>query len=83
MAEGQSPVPSHSLFNGSSLSSLPNAVPSAKTQVEVRFPASSMAEVLTVIDRLTYTGSLQINFLKGKARDMKWASSREVSPPEV
>jgi hypothetical protein len=42
-----------------------------------------MAEVLTVIDRLTYTGSLQINFLKGKARDMKWASSREVSPPEV
>jgi hypothetical protein len=71
------------LLNGSSLSSLVGAVPSAKLQVEVRFPVSSMHEVLEAIDRLGHTGGLTINYSHGKARDLKWAFSRETDPPDV
>lgn len=71
------------LLNGSSLSSLTGAAPSAKLQVEVRFPASSMAEVLETIHRLGTTGKLEINFAHGKAQDMKFASTRDAKAPDV
>lgn len=70
-------------FNGSSLSALTGAVPSAKLQVEVRLPASSMAEVLETIHRLGRTGNLTVNFSNGHAMDLKWSSSRQAKPPEV
>ena len=72
-----------SLLNGSSLSGLAGAVASAKLQVEVRLPASSMSEVLETIHRLGRTGNLTVNFSNGRAMDLKWASSREAKPPEV
>ncbi len=72
-----------SLLNGHSLSSLAGAVPSAKLAVEVRFPASSMSEVLETIHRLGHTGNLTVNFHRGKALDMKWSSSRDTKPPDV
>jgi hypothetical protein len=70
------------ILNGSSLSALAGAEPSAKTLIEVRYPASSMAEVFDAIHRLGYTGSLQVNFQNGKARDLKWAATRETKPPD-
>lgn len=72
-----------SLLNGHSLSSLEGAVPSAKLQIEVRLPASSMAEVLETIHKLGKTGSLQVNFAHGKAQDLKWANTIEQKPPDV
>ena len=72
-----------SLLNGSSLSSLAGASASARLQVEVRLPASSISEVLETIHRLGHTGSLTVNFSKGRAADLKWASSREAKPPDV
>jgi len=72
-----------SLLNGSSLSGLAGASASARLQVEVRLPASSMAEVLETIHRLGYTGGLQVNFHKGKAIDLKWANSRDAKAPDV
>jgi hypothetical protein len=80
---GRVPSPGKGTFNGSSLSALTGAVPSAKLQVEVRLPASSMAEVLETIHRLGRTGNLTVNFSNGRAMDLKWASSREAKPPEV
>ena len=80
---GQKRVDSHSLLNGSSLSSLAGARASAKLQVEVRLPASSMSEVLEAIHRLGRTGNLTVNFSNGRAMDLKWASSRDAKPPEV
>jgi len=71
------------LLNGSSLSSLAGATSSARLQVEVRLPASSMADVLETIHRLGRTGNLTVNFSKGRAMDLKWASSRETNPPDV
>lgn len=71
------------LFNGSSLSRLAGAVPTAKTVIEVRLPASSMAEVLDTIHRLGRTGSLTVNFTDGHAGDLKWSSSRTTQPPDV
>lgn len=71
-----------SLLNGSSLSGLAGAVPSAKLQVEVRFPASSMAEALDTIHRLGYSGSLTVDFLNGRAGSMKWHSTRDAKPPD-
>ena len=70
-------TPDGPLLNGSSLSHLTGAVPSAKLVEEVRFPASSMAEVLSVINRLGHTGQLQVNFHKGRAGDMKFVSTKE------
>lgn len=69
--------------NGNSLSSLAGASVSAKTQVEIRFPASSLAEALHTIHRLGRTGKLEVNFHQGKALDMKWLSSRQTDPPDV
>lgn len=73
----------HGSFNGSSLSSLAGAVPSAKLQVEVRLPASSMAEVLETIHRLGKTGNLTVNFAHGKAQDLKWANTIKTDVPEI
>ncbi len=75
--------PDRPLLNGHSLSSLAGAVPTAKLQVEVRLPASSMSEVLETIHRLGRTGNLTVNFHNGKALDLKWASSREAKAPDV
>lgn len=72
-----------SLLNGSSLSHLTGAATTARLLTEVRLPASSMADVLSTISRLGHTGSLQVNFHKGKAQDLKWASTREAKPPDV
>lgn len=71
-----------SLLNGSSLSSLTGAVPSATLQVEVRLPASSMAEVLETIQRLGTTGKLEINFAHGKAQQLNWKSTRNAKAPD-
>ena len=71
------------LFNGSSLSNLTGAVTKATTHTEVRFPASSMAEVLETIHDRGHTGNLTINFSNGRAMDMKWASSRNTKPDDV
>jgi len=71
------------LFNGSSLSALTGARASAKLQVEVRLPASSMAEVLDAIHRLGRTGNLTVNFSQGRAMDLKWSSTRDTNPPDV
>lgn len=71
------------LLNGSSLSSLAGASASAHLQVEVRLPASSMAEVLETIHRLGRTGNLTVNFANGRAMDLKWASTRDAKPPDV
>ena len=71
------------LFNGSSISRLSGAVPTAKTIVEVRLPAKSMTEVLEAIHRLSRTGSLTVNFSNGHAQDLKWSSTRETKPPDV
>lgn len=71
-----------SLLNGSSLSSLTGAVPSATLQVEVRLPASSMAEVLETIHQLGRTGKLEINFAHGKAQQLNWKSSRDAKAPD-
>jgi hypothetical protein len=79
----QNPAEKKSLLNGSSLSSLAGAVPSAKLQVEIRLPASSIAEALETIHRLGRTGNLTVNFMNGRAMDLKWLSSRETTPPEV
>lgn len=70
-------------FNGSSLSSLSGATPRAKILVEVSFPASSFVEVNDQIARLQRTGQLTLNFHRGKAMDMKWTNTKEVSPPDV
>ena len=72
-----------SLLNGTSLSSLAGAEPSAKLQVEVRYPASSMAEVMETIHRLGKTGNLTVNFARGKAMDLKWANSMKADAPDV
>jgi hypothetical protein len=71
-----------SLLNGSSLSNLTGAQPSAKLEVAIRYPATSMAELLDVIHRLGHTGNLQINFLNGHAGDMTWRQSSHAKPPE-
>jgi hypothetical protein len=71
------------MFNGSSLSRLTGAVPTAKTVVEVRLPASSIAEVLETIHRLGRTGALTVNFTNGRAGDLKWSSSLTAKPPDV
>jgi hypothetical protein len=42
-----------------------------------------MADVLETIHRLGRTGNLTVNFSKGRAMDLKWASSRETNPPDV
>ena len=83
MGAGDAQKPDKSLLNGSSLSSLTGAQPSAKIQVEVRLPASSIAEVFDAIHRLGRTGSLTINYSNGRAGDMKWSSSRVAEPPDV
>lgn len=70
-------------FNGSSLSSLTGAVPSAKLQVEVRFPAASVGEVIDAIRQLNRTGSLTVNFRDGRMMDAKFSSSRDTRVPEV
>lgn len=72
-----------SLLNGSSLSSLTGARASAKLQVEVRLPASSMAEALATIHKLGKTGNLQVNFAHGRALDLKWSNTVEQKPPDV
>jgi hypothetical protein len=59
-------------MNGSSLSHLTGAETRTKTVTEVRLPAASMADALQEIARLGQTGSLQVNFHKGRALDMKW-----------
>ena len=71
-----------SFLNGSSLSSLTGAQPSAKLEVAIRYPASSMAELLDAIHRLGHTGNLQINFLNGHAGDMTWRQSKQTKTPE-
>lgn len=83
MASGGDPNRAKGLLNGNSLSSLAGAVPSAKLQVEIRLPASSIAEALETIHRLGRTGNLTVNFMNGRAMDLKWASSRETQPPDV
>lgn len=72
-----------SLLNGDSLSSLAGAKPSARLQVEVRLPASSLADALETIHRLGRTGSLTANFHNGRAMDLKWVSSRDAKAPDV
>ena len=72
-----------SLLNGSSLSSLTGAVPSAKLEVAVQLPASSLADALERIARLGHTGNLQINFHKGRAQDMRWRTSHDAKAPDV
>jgi len=72
-----------SLLNGSSLSNLTGAETRAKIHTEVRFPISSMQEVMETIRRMGSTGNLTLNFSHGKALDMKWASSRDTKPPET
>lgn len=70
-----------SLLNGSSLSHLTGDGTTTKSRLvtETRFPASRMAEVLAEINRLGNTGSLQVNFHKGKALDLKWTGTRETN----
>ena len=72
-----------SVFNGTSLSTLTGAVPTAKVLVEVRLPASSIDEVLETIHRLGHTGQFILNYHKGKLVDTKWSNTRQVSPPDV
>jgi hypothetical protein len=72
-----------SLLNGSSLSHLEGAQTAARVVTEVRLPASSMADVLSTIARLGHTGSLQVNFHKGRAQDLKWADSRGAKPADI
>lgn len=79
---GHARNPDKPLLNGSSLSNLTGAVPTAKLQVEVRYPASSMAEVLETIKKLGTTGNLTVNFHKGKAMDLKFSATRETKTPE-
>ena len=70
--------PKHdSLLNGSSLTHLDGASVSSRVITEVRVPASRMAEVLERIHQLGDTGSLQVNFHKGRAQDLKWTGTRE------
>jgi hypothetical protein len=71
------------LLNGSSLSHLTGAVPSARVVTEVRLPASSMSDVLATIDRLSYTGKLEVNFHKGRAMNMNWVDKRDTRPNDV
>jgi len=77
------PKDAKGLLNGSSLSSLTGATASAKLQVEVRLPASSIAEVIETVRKLGHTGELQINFAHGKARDLKWKSTRSADTPDI
>jgi hypothetical protein len=72
-----------SVFNGTSLSTLTGAVPTAKVLVEVRLPASSIHEVLETIHRLGYTGQFTLNCKDGKVMDTKWSNSRQIAPPDV
>jgi len=71
------------LLNGSSLSRLTGAVPSAKLQVEVRYPASSIAEVMESIHKLGRTGNLTVNYSEGRAMDLKWSTTRKADAPDV
>jgi hypothetical protein len=83
MSAGDAHKPDKSILNGASLSSLTGAQPSAKIQVEVRLPASSIAEVFETIHRLGRTGSLTINYSNGRAGELKWSSSSSAKPPDV
>ena len=65
------------LLNGSSLAHLTGAAVSSRVITEVRVPASRMAEVLEHIHQLRDTGSLQVNFHKGRALDIKWTGTRD------
>ena len=69
------------LLNGSSLSHLTGAKAASRVITEVRLPASSMADVLATIDRLSYTGKLEVNFHKGRAMDVNWVRTREAKAP--
>lgn len=69
----------NTLLNGSSLAHLTGANVSSRVVTEVRVPASRMAEVLERIHRLGDTGSLQVNFHKGRALDLKWTGTRETN----
>jgi hypothetical protein len=71
------------LLNGSSLSHLTGASVAAKVVTEVRLPASSMSDVLATIDRLSYTGKLEVNFHKGRALNMNWIGTRETKPNDM
>jgi hypothetical protein len=71
------------LLNGSSLSHLTGASVAAKVVTEVRLPASSMSDVLATINRLSYTGKLEVNFHKGRAMDVNWVDKRETKPHDV
>lgn len=71
------------LLNGSSLAHLTGAKAKARVVTEVNLPASSMADVLATIDRLSYTGKLEVNFHKGRARDVNWIGTREAKPHDV
>jgi hypothetical protein len=64
------------LLNGHSLAHLTDAAVSSRIVTEVRLPASRMAEVLDRIHALGDTGSLQVNFHKGRALDLKWTGTR-------
>jgi hypothetical protein len=64
-------------MNGASLSHLTGAETRSRVVTETRVPASRMAEVLDEIHRLGNTGSLQVNFHKGRALDLKWTGTRE------
>jgi hypothetical protein len=66
-----------SLLNGSSLAHLTGAATSSRLVTEVCLPASRMAEVLEHIHQLRDTGSLQVNFHKGRALDLKWTGTRD------
>ena len=81
--DARNPGPGKPLLNGSSLSHLTGAVPSARVVTEVRLPASSMSDVLATIDRLSYTGKLEVNFHKGRAMDMNWVDKKETRPNDI
>ena len=77
-------APNHGkLLNGHSLSRLTGAAVKSRVQTEVHFPASSMAEVLETINRLGYTGNLQVNFHNGRANNLKWTSTADTKSGDV
>ena len=71
-----------SLLNGSSLAHLTGASVSSRAITEVRLPASRMAEIMERIHQLGDTGSLRVNFHKGRTQDVKWTGTRETGIKE-